>query len=480
MLIRQTLLYLPAQLLPALFQFGALIAWSHFATAEVIGIVALFISIQEFLNVGFIGFWNQYTVRFTSKSAESPSRLAAERRTATLVLCVSIVIQSLIALPVFFLAIDPSASWPTAAVLAVLVASRTLNLFQGERARARGDIVLYSVGQIMGPVFGTLLGLLLLWRLGPDAFWIFLGFAAAQLAGAVFGLARDSAWVRFGKPDRQILRHALSYGAPIIVSNTVAWLTQNASRLMVGYTFGLAAAGIYSLGFGLGFRASIIASMSVTAAAFPLAVRLSNAGDADGAKAQLSTNGALLFGVLCASLAGLALVADDVLTLLIAPDMRGPTYPILMWCLLAGGIISIRTYFLNQIFLLQAKTGVVANVAVGEAILATTLAIIAVPPFGAVGGAVALTISASLGTLATLWLSVRAGLPIPVRHFAKVLVATAVMAAAILLMPTGRTAELLVLRIACGGSAFVAALIGLYWTEFTRLVAELRKRKRKP
>ncbi len=477
MLIRQTFLYLPAQLLPPIFQFASLIAWSHFATAETIGVVTLFTSIQEFLNLALINFWTTYTVRYAAKLSADAENNHRFRATSTTVLGGSLLIQSILALLLYYLTIDHHASPGVMAVLVLLVCSRAFNLLQSERGRAQGDILLYSLTVMSGPVLGFFIGIGLLWRFGSAPVWVFLGFSLAQLVGSLFGLARDRDWFEIGRPDMALLRHALSYGLPLILSSTFSWVTQNASRLIVSYVSGLAAAGIFSLGFGLGYRASTIASMGVAAAAFPLAVRMSNDGDWEGALRQLSVNGALLFGVLCASLIGLALVAKDVLHLMVSSSMRDAAYPVMMWCLLAGGFLAMRTTFLNQVLLLKAETRPIAILGACEAVTMVGAAAVAVPMAGAAGGAAAFAGITGVAMLVMIRLATAAGLVMPWRDYARVALASGAMAAAVLATPHAHTIPMLLARIAAGGAAFVAVLAILYGS-YTTQVLRLRRSPR--
>ncbi|MFD1107094.1 lipopolysaccharide biosynthesis protein [Sphingobium olei] len=458
MLFRQTLLFLPAQLLPALCQFVQLIAWSHLAPASVIGVVTLFTSIQEFLNIAFMGFWNQYTQRYMLKHGETPEGQTRMRHASTLVVILSVTLQIAIALACFAVMIDPAMSLAMAAALAGLVGCRALNLFQAERARARGDVLGYSVAVMSGPVIGFLIGLVLLWRFGGSALLIFTGFAVAQLAGVLFSLMRDRSWIGFGRPDIGLIRHALGYGMPIIVSSVLAWVSQNASRFAVSYVYGLSAVGVYSLGMGLGYRASLVSAMMVNAAAFPIAVRMANAGDLPGARRQLATNGALLFAVLAASVAGLALVSGDVIHLLVSQRMDGPVQPVMLWSLLAGSFICLRQYFLNQFFLLEGNTRPIALISIAEAIVAVLLAAVAVPWGGPVGGAVALAATSAIGMIATYIWAGSAGRQVAGQAWMRIAAATGAMAAAVLLTPPAHDATHLALRIAVGGFAFCATL----------------------
>lgn len=475
MLFKQTLLFLPAQLLPALCQFVQLIAWSHLAPPEVIGVVTLFTSIQEFLNIAFITFWNQYTTRYSMKHAETAEGALRLRHASTAVILVSLTLQISVAIVTFALTIDKHMSLGMGIALAGLVGGRALNLFQGERARAKQDVVGYSVAVMSGPVLGFLIGLVLLWKFGGSSILIFAGFAVAQMAGVVFGIARDRSWIGLGRPDLGLIRHALEYGLPIIVSSVLAWVSQNASRIAVSYFFGLAAAGVYSLGMGLGYRASLVSAMMVNAAAFPIAVRLANAGDMEGAQKQIAANGALLFGVLAASIAGLALLSGDVLTILVSRKIDGPVQAVMLWSLLAGSFICIRQYFLNQFFLLAGRTRPIATISLVEAIVAAALALAAVPFWGATGGAIALAATSGTSMAVTYIVSAQAGRRVEWGALTRIAIATAVMAAAVLATPPAHTILQLLVRIAVGGIAYTGTLAILFRKLIAPRLARFRR-----
>lgn len=458
MLFKQTLRFLPAQLLPALCQFVQLIAWSHLTPPEVIGVVTLFTSVQEFLNIAFIGFWNNYTTRYLLKHNETEESRRKLRHTSTAIIIISLILQISIALGTFAFFIDPHMSIAMALALAGLVGGRTLNLFQGERSRCMQDVLGYSVAVMSGPVLGFFIGLILIWQFGGSSLLIFAGFAIAQIAGVIFGIARDRSWIGIGRPDRELIRHALGYGMPLIISSILAWVSQNASRIAVSYFFGLAAAGVYSLGMSLGYRASLVAAMMVNAAAFPIAVRIANTGDIEGANRQLAQNGALLLALLAASTVGLALISGDVVHLLVSHNIIGPVQPVMLWSLLAGSFFCIRMYFLNQFFLLASDTRPVAVISIIEAVAAVVLALVAVPFGGETGGAIALAITSAISLGAAYLMSARVGRQVEWRATVRIMVATLAMTGAVLLTPTADTIAGLILRVAAGGAAYLATL----------------------
>ena len=76
-----------------------------------------------------------------------------------------------------------------------------------------------------------------------------------------------------GRSTAEIVEHALRYGIPLIIGGALGWVGLNASRFIVNEMSGVAAAGLFAVGYGLGQRAAAVAAMLVTAAAFPLAVK---------------------------------------------------------------------------------------------------------------------------------------------------------------------------------------------------------------
>ncbi len=477
MLMKQTALYLPAQLLPAAAQFIQLALWSHFTRAEVIGRVALLVSIQDFMILGLMGFWTSYTMRFAAKPPESEAAAERMRYTSSAVVFTVTALHGVLAWAMYVALIDHHPRPVLIPILMLMVGGRAFNIYQAERARAGGDILLYSAEVMIGPVVGMAVGIALLILFGSDELWIFAGFAVAQVCAALFGLIRDRSWVSFGRPDGAILRHAIGYGVPVIISAVCVWVTQNSARMLVGYDYGLAAAGVYSLGFGLGYRAATIAAMAVTAAAFPLAVRFANAGDDAGAMRQLATNATLLLAVMASSMTGLALVAHDMLHLFVSARMRDGAYPVMLWTLLAGTVGCFRVHFLHQIFLLKAQTKPIATVAVVEAAGTLLLALFVVPASGATGGAIALAGSSFVSMVVMLVLGMRAGFRVPWADFLRIAIATAAMTLVVELTPAAHNVVTLAMRIAAGGASFAAAGAILYRRRLGPMAtALLRKR----
>lgn len=324
MLFRHTLLYLPAQILGPLFQFLSIVAWTHFTDQNTIGIITLITATHELVQTAFMAWWSQYVLRFIAshQRLDDQSRI---RRTETFIIFASILAQMLVGQLLLSILIAPQASWMLTLATLSYIATRSANLYFSERARARGQIGLYTIEQTFGPVVGLGLGLLLLTCIGNAPEWPLIGYAIAQILAIICMFLMSDFGRDFGRPDQAILRQAVRYGLSLVGSNFTTWITLNGSRLVVELMLGLAAAGLYGVGFGLGQRAGAVSAMLATTAAFPLAIKRLEIQDETGALKQLSDNRALLFAILLPTCAELAALRYDVALTLIGSDFRDAT-----------------------------------------------------------------------------------------------------------------------------------------------------------
>ena len=67
MLLKHTLLYLPAQFVGPLFQLLAMIVWTHVVDEHTLGVITLITATHELLQIGFLAWWSQYALRFLGR-----------------------------------------------------------------------------------------------------------------------------------------------------------------------------------------------------------------------------------------------------------------------------------------------------------------------------------------------------------------------------------------------------------------------------
>jgi O-antigen/teichoic acid export membrane protein len=108
MLLRNTLLYLPAQIIGPLAQLISMIVWTHVIDEPTLGVVTLVTATHELLQIAFLTGWSQYALRFLDRHQENGE---AERfyRTENAVLLGSCFVQSTLAVAILLTMIEPAA-----------------------------------------------------------------------------------------------------------------------------------------------------------------------------------------------------------------------------------------------------------------------------------------------------------------------------------------------------------------------------------
>jgi O-antigen/teichoic acid export membrane protein len=470
MLLRHTLLYLPAQFVGPLFQLLAMIVWTHVVDEHTLGTITLITATHELLQIGFLAWWSQYALRFLGRYQEAND---APRfyRTENAVLLASIALQSAAVVGILLLVIAPGAGTGLMLAAVAYVITRSLNLYIGERARAQQQIWVYTIQQILGPSAGFVVGLILIKLLGQSPEWPLAGYTIAQLIAALIVLPRIRCGRSLWPIDREIIAHALRYGIPLIIGGALGWIGLNASRFIVNEMSGVAAAGLFAVGYGLGQRAAAVAAMLVTAAAFPLAVKSMDQGGSQAGMGQLAANSALLVAVLAPSLAGIFMLRTEIVHLLIAAPFQQVTLAILPLSTLAGAIRNLRAHFGDQVFLLHNRTRWMMAIAAIDAVMTVVLSVLFLPRWGLAGVAGA-TVAAAFAA-ATVSFTIgfsRFDLRLPVAHLVRIALATIAMSALLRIFPEARSMTVLAGHVAAGAAIYFAALALLYAPSLLRIL----------
>ena len=469
MLLKHTLLYLPAQFVGPLFQLLAMIVWTHVVDEHTLGVITLITATHELLQIGFLAWWSQYALRFLGRyqDANDASRFY---RTENAVLLISIVLQSAAVIGILLLVIAPDAKTGLLFAAVAYVMTRSLNVYIGERARAQQQIRVYTIQQVFGPSVGFIAGLVLIKLFGQSAEWPLAGYAAAQLTAALIVMPTLRRGYRLWPIDREIVTHALRYGIPLIVGGALGWVGLNASRFIVNEMSGVAAAGLFAVGYGLGQRAAAVAAMLVTAAAFPLAVKSMEQEGSQAGMRQLAANSALLVAILAPSLAGIFMLRTEIVHLLIAAPFQAVTLAVLPLSTLAGAIRNLRAHFGDQVFLLQNRTRWMMAIAAIDASMTVVLSALFLPRWGLPGVAGATVLAALAAASVSFSIGfTRFGLRLPVGHLVRIALATIAMAALLRIFPEARTITVMAAHVAAGAAVYFGALALLYAPSLLRM-----------
>lgn len=434
MLIRQTFAYLPAQLIGPLAQFATAIVLTHWLGAADYGLTMLIFASQELVFLLCLSWWTFYMMRY-SGSIRAPEKRTGFLQTQTTILIASSLLQGLVTALIVRVSAPEAASGFYAAAALFIVSRSLLNLLS-ERARLEGAIGAYSLIQIAAPVLGLALTLALLAAWGREPSLVLAAFGAVQsLVGLAVARGLDM-FQRPGRIDRDILKSALDFGVPILFSNAFNWVAGNGIRFVVQAMRGAGELGLLSVGWGLAGRLSGIAAMVVTAAAYPLAVKAMESGQPDEARRQLSINSALLLAFIAPATAGVIVINEPLIHLLIAPEFQAMTIAILPWALLGASIRNLRMHGWDQLYLLFETPKTMLILDIYEAAFALAGGVIGVVLGGLPGAVIGTVIGTTLVTIGDyLYLRRRYHFRSPVEAILKILIATCLMVAVLLLLP---------------------------------------------
>ena len=470
MLLRQTLLYLPAQIIGPLSQVIAAVTWTYWLAPAPYGLLTLLIASQDLIFLVGLSWWTHYTMRYLGglTGADREGFAASEAPIFALAM-VGQVVGTLIVLGFLHETITPRLALAAIAY----VSTRSLLVHLCERARAQGRIAAYTIGQAGGSLGGFLLALVAVWRLAATPEVALMGFALAQVATIV------ALWVLLGisrgalVPGRALLLAALGFGFPLVIAGGFGWSAQNGIRIVVEQLAGLDAMGLIAVGWGLGQRLAATLAMVVIAASFPLAVKSLHEGSPDAAYRHLSQGGLLLIGLILPASIGLALLAEPLTTTFIAAPFRATTIAILPFAAAAGAVRNIRMHVADPVFLLIERPRINMAINVIDAFGMVIGCLVGLLVHGLVGAVIGCFGGAALAAAVGFVLAgALGGFRLPLAETLRLVAASAIMAFGLLVVPWPA------FRLAAPARLIVETIagIGVYGVALALLYPELIRR----
>jgi O-antigen/teichoic acid export membrane protein len=271
---------------------------------------------------------------------------------------------------------------------------------------------------------------------GLGAAGVFIGTGIAALVMLVFDLPVMLRRARGGR--RQTVRVAAyaAYGLPVTLSLIFEHLLSVGDRFLIAGFLGQGAVGMYAAGYGLADRLLDIIFIWFGAAVWPMTIRALEQGGKSAAREMAGQAAGLMGLIAFPAAAGLALVAGPLTTVLVGEDLREQAARILPWIALSGLMNGMMTYYFHEAFTLTRRTGVMAAIMSASAVLNLGLNLVLIPAFGLQGAALAtvLVYALALGVCAVMGRR-HFVLPLPWAEWIKAGSATAIMAAAVLMLP---------------------------------------------
>ena len=463
-LLRNTLLYMPAQLLGPALQFAVTVVWTHLFDPAVFGCVTFIVATQELTGGLGLGWWSVYMLRHRKGYPDADRFRAMDAR---IVAC-GAASQAAFALPALLMVgVRPDPM--LLAATAIYLATRTVLGHYGELARSDHRIGVYTIAQLATPIAGSGLSILATLMFGADPAIALAAMALGQGLGVVAVAIGLGLRPRLGAFDPGIFRQAGAYGLPLIVSALFVWAASNGARVIVEAGEGIVGVGLFSVGWGLGQRLAFMLASLCNAASFPLAVDRLEAGDSAGALRHVAQNGVNMIGLMAPATVGVAILSTPLVHLVVAAQFQAATVEILPLAMAAGVARALRIHIGDQTALLMRRTGSMTVFNFLDA--AVTLAGGGLGEYvaGGVGAAAGSLAGSCIGALlAMTFVVTRLGLRMSLSSLARVLLSAAVMGAALRLAPAPVHLPMLALHV-FGGMAIYAAMIAVLFPQTRRL-----------
>lgn len=473
-LIRHTILYLPAQILGPLTQFLSVIVWTHWLSPTEFGVLILVTVTHELAFTVTLSGFSLYAVRHIPDMADTMKRRAFYNTEATM-LAVSSVFSMIVALVLLYLVLDEPPSGLMVGATLIFFITRSMNLHYSDRVRADEQIANYTMLQTIGPFVGFVLGLVFMAAFEATPEVVIAGYALAQTLAILIVMPRIGFSLKVTNPDRQMIRDAIDYGLPLMLAGWLSWFADHGIRFIVKYGLGMASVGLLSVPWGLGRRSAAFTANLVNAAAFPLAVKKMKEGSRSGAMEQLAMNGAMLFGVLAPTVAGVWSINELLVRSLIDVRFQDVTIALLPIAVFAGGVRYLRAHYPDQIFLLDGNTSQFLRIDMIE-----VACIIAFCSFGMWygdlwGATIGATIGIFIGAVVSFSYAFAAGgFHVMWGHIGRVVLACVAMVVVLGVISFPVTKIGLAASIIIGAMVYTLVLIPFYYREMKEIYVTMR------
>lgn len=362
-------------------------------------------------------------------------------------------------------------------VLAAIAAvhARALLMMGIESHLAAGEIKSYVMIEAGGAWLCLLMGVIC----------VKLGFAGA---GPLTGLALGSAIVLLFDLPRMLLRakggHVVRakiisyahYGLPLAFSVGVTLMLSTTDRMMLALFHGDAAAGTYAAGYNLAARIVEILFMAIWLMASPMAVMAMEQKGVEAAQKVLRDNFDLLLLSAAPAGAGIALVAPELVRLLIAPAYHDAALTIVPLSALTGVLSGFLFYYLEQAFTLSKATKRLFVINAIILLVQIASGLLLIPRYGAVGAISANVAAICTGIVLALVIGRRyIALPVPLLDIGKCLVCCAIMACGVRLIVIPDPLLSLFCKAAAGATLFALTAIAFDLAEVRTLLHRFSK-----
>jgi len=418
-MLRQTSTYMFAHAISAVLGLCSVVVFTRLLSPAEYGFYIICMSFSGVVSALLFGWIKISVLRFESEGEGTDIRL-----TALFGLLIAMTVSPIAVIIIVFVT---GQSLLTASVAVGLALTLGAYEFGLEVLRARQRTVAYGLSAVLRAVLAIVLSLLLVWS-GLAGLGLVLGVAGAYLFTALL-FTRVIWQPPVNKFNSTVFQQMLKYGAPMATAGIVFSLHSAMDRLIIVHFLGEAAAGVYGASADLVRQIVLFPATAVAAAVVPAAIKaFANEGSAAG-KERMAASGELLLGILAPTVVGLALVAPHIAAIVLGTEFRESASQLMPVLAFVWMFQVFTQQFVHVSFHIAKTPRLLAIQGCLVLVINVALMLALVPLYGLIGAAWALLIAEAMGVAIGYVLASRAQpLPLLVRPFLKVFVATAAMA----------------------------------------------------
>lgn len=462
MLNRHLLAYLPVYLAQALVGFGSVVVFTRLLSPDAYGQYMLVLTGSALISTLIFTWLDAAVARYHARAA-SRGRLGGHLFTAlTLFALIAAPLLAVGVILLFVLDLAPSLKTACTYALAYMLL-RAGVMIALETRRAAGEAWRYSLLETFslagGFAFGSALTLLTdLGSAGPLA-----GLALASGLALVFDLPALARKARKDRAHRARITAFFAYGGPIAFSLIFEQLLTSGDRFLIAAYLGEAATGAYAAGYALADRSLSIIFLWLGMTTGPLLISALEHDGRDAAQSVARQTGALMGAIGFPAAAGLALVSPDLARLMIGEELAATAASIVPLIALSGLMNGVMTHYFHTAYTLGRRTGSMALIMTGSAVLNLVLNAALIPLLGLHGAAWATVAAYGVALIACVFHGRTIfPMPIPFVEWSKAAIATAGMCAGVLVAPSsGFVLADLALQIGAGVLVYAILMLAL-------------------
>ncbi len=423
MLLRHSIIYILAKIVPAIMAFAALSIYTHFLSPSEYGVYTLIFTGSVFLHNVIFNWLPAGTLRFWSNKSYDQDTFTSTLSRSYIKILTGLLAIALVV--VIYYWGKPEALWAINTyliLLALAIYTITQSIFSVKlkpTSYAYLTISYSSLALLSGTIFAYL---------GYGAMGVITGITIGLLVPALF--AFKSTWLPYKKEayDKDLFKKLWFYGLPLASAALLEELTKVTDRFMLAVLQDNSQAGLYAVGYDLSGNSILMIMSAISLAAYPVIIKLLDDDGKEAAMDYFHKYVILLIGVAVPSVVGLNLVGPGLVYLLIDEKFQGSVVILLPWITSAVFLMGLQAFYFDLAFQLGHRVIMIVKIGVVIAVVNLSLNYWLIPTMGINGAAIATLSSFAIGSI----LSVIIGrkhftLPFPIKEFTKIVLASLVM-----------------------------------------------------